>query len=241
MIVQNNPTPWVIFALIAMVMFGILGVFVGLDPFGPGQDVRAEQARTQLAIDIHGTENAMDVVGTPQAIFAQQTADIARLTAMPVQQTATQIAGSWALESARTNATQTAIAEEALMEHLGAQATKTSIAERLYLSSLASNATATYIVQKQVGERATNVGGLAVIIIGTLTFCGWLVARTFIQAIAVRAREKTAHAQLLAEQRRLVSLRASIQAQKRVRGQQYPVPTSLMEKRRDGKDLPRVE
>ena len=239
--VQSNPTPWVVFALIAMAVCGILGVFVGLDPFGPGQDVKAEQARTQLAINIRGTENAMGVLETSQAIVARQTADIAQLTAMPVQQIATQVAGVQALESAQTNATQTAIAEEALMEHLGNQATQTSIAEHLYLNNLARNATATSVVQKQVGERATRVGGFVMIILGTLSVWGWLVARTSIQAIAAHAQEKTAHAQLLVEQRRLESLRASIQAQKKVLGQQYPIPTSLMKKPNDGKDLPRAE
>ena len=64
MIVQNNPTPLVVFALIAMVICGILGAMLGLNPFGPSQDVRDELARTRLAVDVRGTENAMSAIET---------------------------------------------------------------------------------------------------------------------------------------------------------------------------------
>lgn len=53
--------------------------------------------------------------------------------------------------------------------------------------------------------------------------------------------KKVAQAQLLAEQHRLLSLRASLRTQNEGRDQRYPVPTSLTRKSSDGKDLPRAE
>jgi hypothetical protein len=238
---QVNPTPFVAFALIAMIICGLLGIMVGLDPFGPGQDVRAEQVRTQLAVEIRATENALSASETLQAFSAQQTAVVAQLTAMPAQQTATQVAGAGALQNAQISATQTAIAEEALMQHLRDQATQTSMAQNLYLNNLERDATATAVVQKQVRELATITGGLILSIVATVIVSALLVARTFIQTLAARAQEKTAQAQYLAEQRRLESLRASLNTQKKVGTQQYSVPTSLMEKPGDGKELPRAE
>src|SRR5438093_267915 len=99
MMVQNNPTPWVVFALITMVICGILGMMLGLNPFGPSQVVRDQAAQTQMAVEIRGTENAISAMETPQAVYVQQTAIIAQLTAIPVQQAATQVAGFAEVES----------------------------------------------------------------------------------------------------------------------------------------------
>src|SRR5688572_11371604 len=139
MIVQNNPTPWV--AMFAAILCGVLGLMLGLDPFGPGQELRAEAARTQLAVRIHMTENAIGISETPQAVMIAQTVQAAQLTAMPAWQTATQVAGQWALEGARIDATQSAVADQVLLGQAIAQATKTSIAQSLALDQMAGEAT----------------------------------------------------------------------------------------------------
>jgi hypothetical protein len=241
MVVQNNPTPWVVFALFATIVCGVLGLMLGLDPFGPGQEVRAEAARTQLGMSVLMTENAIRVSATPQAVIAQQTIDAGQLTAMPVQQTITQVAGQQLLEGARINATQTAVAGEMLIGQIAAQATQTSLAENLYGNQLAAYATWTAIAEGHAREQAAGVSGLGIVILGALVFSAWLVTRLAVQVSAARAQEKAAHAQLLAEQRRLLSLRASIQNHKELRDQRYPIPTSLMRKSNNGQDLPRAE
>ena len=241
MIVQNNPTPWVVFALFAMVICGVLGLIMGLDPFGPGQEARAEAARTQLAVIVLMTENAIRVSGTPQAVIAQQTVEAGQLTAMPAQQTATQVAAQLALEVARMNATQTAVADEILIGQGVTRATQTSLAENLLLNQMAGHATGTAIAREKDREQAAGVSGLGIVLLGTLVFFGWLVARIVAQVTIARAQEKAAQAQLLAEQRRLLSLRASIRTQREEREQQYPVPTSLMRKSNNGRGLPRAE
>ena len=240
MIVQNNPTPWV--AMFAAILCGILGLILGLDPFGPGQEIRAEAARTQLAVSVHMTENAIGVSETPQALMIGQTVQAAQLTAMPAQQTATQVAWQWALEGARIDATQSAVADQGLIGQAIAQATKTSIAQGLALNQMAGEATGTAIAEGRAREQAAGLSGLGAAILGTLIVFGWLVARIVSTVISARAEEKKAQAQLLAEQRRLLSLRACIRTQKEERDQrQYPVPTSLMRKPKEGKELPRAE
>lgn len=240
MLIQNNITPMVIFALVAMAICGILGAILGLDPFGPGQDVRAEQAKTQLAVEIRATENALSVVETPQAQYAQQTAVAGQLTALPVQQTATQVAGFGMLENAQIGATQTAIAGDVLNKKLADQATQTAIADGQHLQNVASNATATAIAQAQVREQMTNVAVLAVVGAITLTLCGWLVARAFVQAVAARAQREVAHTRLLAEQRRLLSLRASLKNQDGSKPT-HPIPTSFMKGMGNVDKMPKAE
>lgn len=237
---QNNPTPLVVFALIAMVICGVLGLMLGLDPFGPGQDVRAEQARTQLAVDVRGTENAMSAIETPQAIYAQQTAVIAQLTAMPVQQTATQIAGLAAVENAQIYATQTAIAGDTINKQLADQATQTALAWNQQMSALSAGATLTAMAQDQTRKQATGVASFAVVGLGALTLFVWLIVRTFIQVIYARTEEKIAQAQFLAEQHRMVSLRASLQSHNGYK-HSHPVPNSLMQNMGDISKLPKGE
>lgn len=240
MIVQNNPTPLVVFALIAMGICGILGAMLGLNPFGPSQDVRNELARTQLAVDVRGTENAMSVIETPQAIYAQQTVVVAQLTAIPVQQTATQVAGLGAIENAQNNAAQTAIAGDAFNKQLADQATQTALAWNQHMDALSAGATATAMAQGQVREQATGVASFAVVGVGVLTLFVWIIVRVFAQAIHARAEEKMAQAQFLAEQRRMVSLRASLQNHNGHKPS-YAIPNSLMQNRGDIDKLPKAE
>ncbi len=240
MMVQNNPTPLVVFALIAMVVCGALGLMLGLDPFGPGQDVRAEQARTQLAMDVRGTENAMSAIETPQAIYAGQTAVVSQLTAIPVQQTATQVAGLGMVENAQIYATQTSIAGDAINKQFADQVTQTAMVGIQQMEAQSARATVTAMAQGQATKQATGFAGFAVIGIGTLTLFVWVIVRTFVQAIHARAQEKLAQAQFLAEQRRMVSLRASLQNHNGHKPS-YPVPNSLMKKSGDIDKMPKAE
>lgn len=240
MIVQNNPTPLVVFALIAMVICGILGAMLGLNPFGPSQDVRDELARTQLAVDVRGTENAMSAIETPQAIYAQQTANIAQLTAIPIQQAATQVAGLGAVQNAQIYATQTAIAGDAMNKQLADQATQTTLAWNQQMDGLSAGATATAMAQGQVREQVTGIASFAVVGVGALTLFVWIIVHAFAQAIHARAEEKMAQAQFLAEQRRMVSLRASLQNHNGHKPA-HPVPNSLMQNMGDVDKLPKAE
>ena len=236
MIVQNSPTPLVVFALIAMVICGILGAMLGLNPFGPGQEVRDEQAR----VDIRATENALSAIETPQAVYAQQTVVVAQLTAMPIQQTATQAAGLGAVVDAQINATQTAIAGDAMKKQLADQATQIAMAGIQQMEAYSARATATAMAQGQVREQATGVASFLAIGIGALTLFVWIIAHIFAQAIHVRAEEKMAQAQFLAEQRRMLSLRASLQNHNGHKPS-YPVPNSLMQNVGDIDKLPKAE
>ena len=209
--VQNNPAPLVVFALIAMIICGILGLVMGQNPFGPSQGVRDEQARTKLAMDVRATENALSSYETPQAIFAQQVVVEAQLTALPLQQTATQVAAMNAIENAQINATQTAIAGEITNKQLADQATQTALVGNQKKEAQSARATATAIAQNQVREQTTGIAGLAVVVIGALVIFTWLIVRIFAQATHARAEAMMAQAQFLAEQRRSMSLRASLE------------------------------
>jgi len=81
-------TPLVFLVLIILAMCGALGMILGMDPFGPGQDARA----TSAAINSQATGSALGATETPQAAFAGQTALAIQMTGVPPAQTATAIA-----------------------------------------------------------------------------------------------------------------------------------------------------
>lgn len=211
MMIRDNPTPWVVFALIAMVICGILGMMLGLNPFGPSQEVRNQGAQTQMAVEIRGTENAISAMETPQAIYVQQTAVVAQLTAIPAQQVATQVAGSAEIANAQVYATQTAISGEARNRQLADQATQTAIIGKQQMEALSVVASATALAQGQVRERATGMTTSVVIGFGTITLFVWITLRIIVQAIHARTEEHNARAQFLAEQRRRIAWEAPTQ------------------------------
>jgi len=243
MVVQNNSTPWVVLAVFVMVGCAVGGLILGnAGPFNAEiVAAKVQITQTQAAINAHATQAAMDSVQTQQAPMVQQTVVVAQMTAVPLQQTATFVAGSDDLQLAQLNATQTAISADSQNAQMMAQATQTAIADDLYIQSISRNATATAITREQVQDNVAGIAKYAVFGFGAFVLCGWIVLRSFVQFTNSRAKEKEAHAQLLAEQRRLASLRASIQAQQRNQRQQYPIPTSLMKRPGNGKDLPRAE
>lgn len=236
----SNPTPLVIFALIAMLICGMLGIMLGQDPFGPGQEVRAEQARTELAIEVRGTAMAMGALETPQALSIRQTVEAAQLTAMPAQQMTTQVAGLAAIEAARIQATQTAIAGELWNGQLALQSTQTAMAQNAQMEAISAGSTSTAIAQGQASERMnSSLSSLAIALV-VLVFCGWIITRMVIQIIQARAQEKRAQAQFLAEQRRMASLRASLQKDNGSKPR-VQLPNSLMKKTGDIDKLPKAE
>jgi len=243
MIVQNNSTPWVVLAIFVMAGCALTGMILGnVGPFN-SQVVEAKipVQQTQGALDSIATQSAMELLQTQQAPVVQQTAMVALMTTVPLQQTATQAAVYNAIQSILVNATQTSISDAAQNSQTMMQATQTSVANGLYLQNLSSNATASAIVHDQIQARSSEETSFVLISVGVLLACGWIVARIITQIMIARAREKVAHAQLLAEQRRLANLRASILIQKEKHRLQYPFPTTLMEKPSNGKGLPKAE
>jgi len=240
MIVQNSPAPWVVFALIAMLICGILGIGIGLNPFGPSQEVRDQMAQTQMAVAIRSTENAMNAAATPQAVYAQQTAVVAQLTAIPIQQTATQISNIAEVGEAQAHATQTAIVGEVINKQLEIQATQTALAWDQQMSGLSIAATTTALARSQNVEQTTETGGLMVVGLGALSIIGWIVARAVAQISRARAEEKRAQAQFLAEQRRMLAMRASLQNHNGHKPH-HPAPESLLKNPGEIDKLPRAE
>jgi len=144
------------------------------------------------------------------------------------------------VENAQIIATQTAIAGDAMNKQLADQATQTAIAGNQQVEALKVGATATAMAQDQIREQATGVAGFVVVGIGTLTLCGWVVGRVFNQTVHVRAQEKMAQAQFLAEQRRLASLRASLQSHNGHKPS-HPVPNTLIQNLSDVDKMPKAE
>jgi hypothetical protein len=163
-----------------------------------------------------------------------------RLTALPVQQTATQVARLGAVENAQIIATQTAIAGNVMNEQLANQATRTAMALNQEKSILSAGATATTIAQDRAREQTSGVASLVFVGIGILTLCVWIVTRAFVQAVSAQAQKELAHAQLLAEQRRLASLRASLQNQNGHKPS-HIIPTSLVQGVGDVDKMPKAE
>ncbi len=240
MIVQNSPAPWVVFALIAMAICGILGIGIGLNPFGPSQEVRDQMAQTQMAVAIRITENAVNAAATPQAVYAQQTAVVAQLTAIPIQQTATQISNMAEVEEAQAYATQTALAGEAINKQLAIQATQTALAWDQHISGLSIAATTTALARNQSMERLTESGGLIVVSLGVFSIVGWILAHAVARMSRARAEEKQAQAQLLVEQRRIAAMRASLQNRNGHKSH-HPASGSLLKNPGEIDKLPRAE
>jgi hypothetical protein len=247
MIVQNNNKPVVVLALVVMTLCGILGVLLGLNPFGPGQAVRAEEARTQLAISIPATQAALGAIQTPQAIYANQTAVAAELTSVPIYQTATAVAGNAANANAQAFATQTALEAAGQAEKESFQATQTYLSQQQALNALAFNATATAFVQGPITN--TNHENIVLILIGigTLAISIGIVASAVNRTLKARTQAKMANAHLLAEQRRLLSARASIKEHSKninAHNENFQmkntIPISLIKKPGNGQGTPHV-
>lgn len=242
MIVQNNPAPWVILATAVMGGCLIAGMMLGgVGPFNSETAAAKLQiTQTQAAMNARATQSALELAQTQQAPLAQQTAIVAQMTAGPLQLTATQAAELGVVESAQLYATQTAIAGDTINRQLEVQATQTAIARNQEKEALSVGATATAIVQDQAREKAGGTVNLAAVSIGVVTLCGWMFARVITQVVHARAQEKMAQAQFLAEQRRMLSLRASLQNSNGHKPS-HPIPNSLIKDVSNVDKLPKAK
>ncbi len=219
MLVNNNPTPWVILALIILTMCALFGgVIVWADPLGPGQPARA----TQAAINARATESAFGPIQTATAISIGNAVVVANLTAMPPAQTATAIV----------------VAEN--LAALQQAATQTTIANAQYIGNLAVAATATSMANNTGTQNSTWMAGTTSVIIITTALCLWVVGHTIVSVLRARAQHKIAHAQLLSEQRQLAEFRASHQKSPRP-VVQPSIPVSLMKQRGNGHERSSAE
>jgi len=228
MLIQNDNKPLVMLAILVMVLCGILGVFLGMDPFGPGQAVRAESERARLALSIQATQASMSATQTPQAIYANQAAVAAELTAVPINQTATAVAFNGQIGSAQISATQTALANIGMAQQTAYQATQESISKQQALNAMAYNATATAFVQGPITKANHDNTVMFMIGTGVVAISVWLVSHALLRTSKVRAEEQMANAQLLAEQRRLMSVRASIRAHQNKSPTENPQTQKIM-------------
>jgi hypothetical protein len=227
MIIHNNSTPWVILAILVMMGCAISGMLIGnAGPYNsPVAVAKIPIQQTQGSLDSHATQSAIEMAETQQAPLIEQTAMVAQMTTIPLQQTATQAAAYGNTQLSMVQATQTAIANNMFMENLSGNVTATAIAREQFLNS------------------ATSTTEFGLITIGVVLIAGWVLAHILIEITKVRAQEKAAQAKLLSEQRRLVIIRASIKAQERRQKEQVPqlTPISLMRKPGNGKELPRAQ
>jgi len=219
MVNQNHfsLTPLVFLVLIILAMCGALGMILGMDPFGPGQDARA----TSAAINSQATGSALGATETPQAAFAGQTALAIQMTGVPPAQTAT------------------AIAFEGNQIAIQSAATETAIAQGIYIGGLSANATATAIAQNAVTERSKDSAGIAIVVVGPVVAGLWLLGQTVVTLLRIRTQAKLAQARLLNEQRQLAEFRALHEYQKH----SWPIipaptPTSLMKQQGNEHRLP---
>ncbi len=217
--VQPNPTPWVILVVLVMASCAVSGMMLGnVGPFNSHvAEAQIPIQQTQGALDLAATQAAAAISLTQQAPSIQQTAIVAEMTTVPLQQAATQMAVANAIRASEANATQTAIAND------------------LYMQNIASNATATAIAQSQSMERTTGIARFSIIGIGVLILSVWILIRIVTQILVARAQEQTARAKLLEAQRQLVQKRISEQVQRRIARSEYPLPLSLIKKLNGGK------
>jgi hypothetical protein len=242
MVVQNNPAPWVMLAVAVMGGCLVMGMLLGgVGPFN--SEIAAERmeiTQTQAAINSYATQSAVEMAQTQQAPLAQQTAVVAQMTMVPLQQTATRAAEVDGLQASQLGATQTAIAGDTVNKQLADQATQTALALKQEIGALSVASTATAMAQGQAREQTSTTAGFVVGGIVVLTFCSWIIARMIIQTFYARAQVKMAQAQFLAEQRRMLSLRASLQ-NRNGHKPSHPIPNSLVKDVSDVEKLPRAK
>jgi len=244
MIVQNNAAPWIFLALVIMVGCALAGMLLGnAGPLSTDIAVaRLQITETKAAMDVRATQSALDSEQAEHAGIARKTALVESLTEIPFQQTATHIAEISTAQAAQALATHTALVEKAHNEQVLAQATRTAVANQMTAQDEARDATQVSIENQVLKERSQTILPLAVMGVGILLFVGWIIARAFTQETIARAQLMSSKAQLLAEQRRLESLRATIKAKSDVPEPSYPLPKSLLNKKTgDSDDLPRAE
>jgi hypothetical protein len=163
--------------IVVVTLACVLGaVVVYADPLGPGQEQRAVQAKTQLAIAAPATQAAIGATMTPMAMSVRQTAVAGELTAMPPAQTATAMSAAQTHEAVLYGATQTQIADQA------------------YLNGLAIEATTTAVVRNENANTLKSLGGFGLAAMVTFVLCISILGHTAAGLLRANAQQKLVRA-----------------------------------------------
>jgi hypothetical protein len=233
MIVQNNYSALVLLAIVILAGAVVLGLLLtNTEVFNPAKaNQEANAYATKSALDARERAGILQATETPRAFQvamqqtqtagalyatqARQTA-IAQATAIPVQQTATQVAIQSALGVAQANATQTALAVEAYNKVQQAQATQTRIAGEQTAYAQQAQATATSIagaIARDADARNNaNTRESALTVAITLAIVALSVGGAALLIAGARAKSIAAEAMLEREKRRTLEVQASARA-----------------------------
>jgi len=235
--VNQNLNAWVVLAILAMLVCGILGLVVGIDHVGPDQALRVGQESTRNAVNVRATEAVLAATQTPQAVRVGQAAVEAQMTAYPVSLTATRAAEVVGAQNEQATATQNAWVRDQQVQQVAAEATRASIHLQMTANAGAFSATTTAIAAPPLSEKtgANPAAGLVLLVGGAALAGSWIVLRGLSQLSKQRTQEKLAEAHNeLMKQRRL---RLQI-------AEKYnppDIPTSLIKKPGNGRDMARAE
>jgi hypothetical protein len=178
-------------------------------------EARKEAGNLQATETPRAFQVAMQQTQTAGALYATQARQtaIAQATAIPVQQTATQVAIQSALGVAQANATQTALAAEAHNKVQQAQATQTRIAGEQTAYAQQAQATATSIagaIARDADARNNaNTRESALTVAITLAIVALSVGGAALLIAGARAKSIAAEAMLEREKRHTLEVQAS--------------------------------
>ncbi len=232
MIVQNNYAALVFLAIVILAGAVALGLLLtNTEIANPTKAIQEANAyATKSALDVRERSGILQATETPRALqvaalqtqtagamSATQTrqAMIAQATAIPVQQTATQVAIQSALGVAQANATQTVIAVGAHNAVLQAQATQTQIAQDQVANAQQAQATATSIagaIVRDTDERNnTNTRETLLTIAIAAVIVAIAASGVILAVVHANAKANTTAAMLEREKRRTLEVQAVMQ------------------------------
>lgn len=201
---QNSSKPWVILALVCGIVVLVLGLYLGGMP-QIGQAVSDQATRDAFSMDqtknaYQPTQDSMQVTRTYESFAAQ-------VTAIPMQQTATQNAEDGQLQSLVRAATQTAIAIDSYTHQQEAQATQTQLVSQAQIPQAQLTQQAVNFQNQQTGQITQETIITVAILLLASAVAYWFIA-------SGRAKEKTAKAKLIVEERRKIELQRAINLKK---------------------------
>lgn len=222
MIVQNNYSALAFLAIVILTGAVLLGfLLMPTEVFNPAQARQIADANaTKSALDARERVGILQATETPRALHvaAIQTHQvaIAQATAIPVQQTATQVAVQSALSVARANATQTAIAVGAHNAVLQAQATQTRIAQEQAMNALNAQATTTAVALASARDNDKrhneNAREIALTLAMAVALIAIAVGGAALGVANANAKANAAAALLEREKRRTLQVQAAVRA-----------------------------
>ena len=217
MVVNNNLVPLVLVIVIIGIVLGM--ALFGLAPFNQTTiTYNVNQRATRDAFDNNATQVAYYATQTPIAIAIRQTAMAEQVAEQPQVQTATQLALDGERNAAQYAATQTSIALDTLNRIVSSSATQTSIAYGQYFDNLSAAATATTYARNATAGVAPISAGFSIISLVVIIICVWITGKAMAHILRTREREKNTQARLLARQRELAALQASLSKSNSVEG-----------------------